>query len=95
MQIVNITDLKHNLSAWLKRVRNGEELIVEDHNRLVARVLPLSLGNDFDDDEESLIADGLMRLPIGEKSDAFLNYPAPKVSLNSIRISLRAERDED
>ncbi|MDQ3013668.1 MAG: type II toxin-antitoxin system prevent-host-death family antitoxin [Acidobacteriota bacterium] len=42
MQTVNIADLKNNLSAYLKRVRNGEEMLVKDRHRLIARLMPLS-----------------------------------------------------
>ena len=33
MQTVNIADLKNNLSAYLAKVQNGEELLVKDRNR--------------------------------------------------------------
>lgn len=95
MQTVNIADLKNNLSAWLEQVRNGEELIVKDRNRPIARLMPLSPINDLDSEEESLVAAGLMRLPLEEKSNDFLNYPAPEVPPDAIRAGIRAERDED
>ncbi|MGH9898458.1 MAG: type II toxin-antitoxin system Phd/YefM family antitoxin [Pyrinomonadaceae bacterium] len=95
MQTVNIAELKSNLSAYLEQVRNGEELIVKDRNRPIARLLPLTPGDDLDAEEETLIATGLMRMPLQEKSDDFLDYPAPKVSLETIRTTIRAERDED
>lgn len=96
MQPVNIADLKNNLSAWLEQVRNGEELIIVDRNRPFARLLPFSPGDDLVAvDEESLVAAGLMRLPLEGKSDDFLNYPAPVVPLENIRASIKAERDED
>jgi prevent-host-death family protein len=95
MQTVNIADLKNNLSAWLEQVRNGEELIVKDRNRPIARLLPLSPSDDLDAEEESLVAAGLMRLPIKEKSNDFLNQPAPEVSLEAVRAAIRSERDED
>ncbi len=87
--------MKNNLSAWLEQVRNGEELIVKDRNRPIARLLPLSPSDDLDAEEESLVAAGLMRLPLEEKSNDFLNHPAPEVSLEAVRASIRAERDED
>ncbi len=95
MQTVNIADLKNNLSAWLEQVRNGEELIVKDRNTPIARVMPLATGENLEAEEEVLVAAGLMRLPLTEKSDDFLNFPAPKVSLDRIREAIRADRDED
>lgn len=55
MQTVNIADLKNNLSAWLEQVRNGEELIVKDRNRPIARVMPLlASGGDLEAEEAAL-----------------------------------------
>ncbi len=95
MQTVNIADLKNNLSAWLEQVKNGEELVVKDRNTPIARVMPLASGEDLDAEEEALVAAGLMRLPLDEKNDDFLDLPAPEVSLDVIRAVIRAERDED
>ena len=95
MQTVNIADLKNNLSAYLEQVKNGEELIVKDRNRPVARLIPLTSGEDLDAEEEALVAAGLMRLPLKEKSDDFLALPAPQVAMADIQAVLRAERDED
>lgn len=95
MQTVNIADLKNNLSAWLEQVRNGEELVVKDRNTPIARLMPLAAGEDLDAEEEALVAAGLMRLPLGEKTDDFLDFPAPEVSLDAIRAAIRAERDEE
>lgn len=95
MQTVNIADLKNNLSSWLEQVRNGEELIVKDRNTPIARVMPLAAGEDLEAEEAVLVAAGLMRLPLREKTDDFLDFPAPKVSLDRIRAVIEAERDED
>ena len=95
MRTVNIADLKNNLSAHLERVRAGEELIVKDRNRPIARLMPLTSGEDLDAEEKALVAAGLMRLPVKEKSDDFLDLPAPRVAMEDIRAVIRAERDED
>ena len=95
MQAVNIADLKNNLSAWLEQVRNGEELVVKDRNKPIARLVPLAAGEDLDAEEEALVAAGLMRLPLDKKSNDFLDWSAPRVSLDAIRAAIRAERDED
>ncbi len=95
MQTINITDLKDNLSAWIEQVRNGEEIVIKDRNTPIARLMPLAAGKDLDAEEKALVAAGLMRLPPDAKNDDFLDYPAPKVSLDAIRAAIRAERDED
>ncbi len=95
MQTVNIAELKSNLSAFLEQVRNGEELIVKDRNRPIARLMPLEAGEDLDAEEEILVGAGLMRLPLEAKSDEFFDLPASDVSLETIRKIIRDERDED
>jgi prevent-host-death family protein len=95
MQTVNIAELKSNLSAFLEQVRNGEELIVKDRNRPIARLMPLAAGEDLDAEEEILVGAGLMRLPLEAKSDEFFDLPASDVSDETIRKIIRDERDED
>ena len=95
MQTVNIAELKNNLSAYLEQVKNGAELIVKDRNRPVARLVPLSEGEDLDAEEAALVAGGLMRLPVKVKSDDFLALPAPRVAIADIQAVIRGERDED
>ncbi|MGH9766765.1 MAG: type II toxin-antitoxin system Phd/YefM family antitoxin [Blastocatellia bacterium] len=95
MQTVNIADLKNNLSAYLEQVRQGEELIVKDRNRLIARLLPMTYGENLDAEEEALVAAGLMRLPTEPKSDDFWKLPAPDVELKDIVAAVQADRNED
>ena len=52
MQTVNIADLKNNLSAYLERVRNGEEMLVKDRHRLIARLMPFSGAEEMEAEEE-------------------------------------------
>ncbi len=39
---VGVRELRNNLSRYLDRVRDGEEVVVTDRGRAVARVLPVS-----------------------------------------------------
>lgn len=39
---VGVRELRNNLSRYLDRVREGEEVVVTDRGRAVARVLPVS-----------------------------------------------------
>ena len=95
MRTVNIADLKNNLSAYLERVRAGEELLVKDRNRPVARLVPLAPGGDPEAEELEMAAAGLIRLPDEELPDSFWKMPAPEVSLADAVGAVRAGRDED
>lgn len=61
----------------------------------MARLMPIILGEDLDAEEEALVAAGLMRRPVKERSDEFLALPAPQVPMTDIQRVTRAERDED
>jgi hypothetical protein len=49
----------------------------------------------LESEEASLVEEGLMRLPVENKSDDFLALPAPQVAMADIQAVIRAERDED
>jgi prevent-host-death family protein len=95
MRTVNIADLKNNLSAHLERVRAGEELLVKDRNRPIARLVPFAAGEDVDAEELELAAAGLIRLPTSSLPDSFWKMPAPHVSLEDAVSAVTSERDED
>src|SRR5438128_366168 len=48
--------LRADLSAWLKRVRSGQEIVVTDRGRPIARVIPASTDSRLDE----LIAAGIV-----------------------------------
>lgn len=95
MRTVNIADLKNNLSAHLKRVRAGEELLVKDRNRPIAKLVPLASGEDLDAQELELAATGIVRLPTQSLPDSFWKMPAPQVSFEDAVAAVTSERDED
>ena len=62
MASVQIADLKNNLSAYLRKVRTGEEVIICDRKSPIAKIVPLGT-SDLDLEERELIAKGILRLP--------------------------------
>ncbi len=53
---VGVRELRNNLSRYLDRVRNGEEVVVTDRGRAIARVLPVGAERALD----RLIAEGVV-----------------------------------
>lgn len=53
---IGVRDLRNNLSRHLSRVRRGEELVVTDRGRAIARVMPMDAERTLD----RLIAEGLV-----------------------------------
>lgn len=56
MTEVGIRELRDHLSRYLDRVQDGEEVVVTDRGRAIARVLPMSGERTID----RLIAQGLV-----------------------------------
>ena len=67
MQTVTIGKLKNNLSAYLRKVRAGEEIIIRDRQTPIARLMPLD-ERDLEAEERELVAKGILKLP-KEKMD--------------------------
>ena len=59
MPEVGIRVLRDNLSRYINRVREGEEVVITDHGRAVARIMPL----DQPDLLAQLIEEGLVTPP--------------------------------
>lgn len=54
---VGVRELKNQLSSYLARVRAGEEVVVTDHGRPVARLVPIDAPTDR---LAELISEGLV-----------------------------------
>lgn len=90
---VNIAKLKDRLSAYLDQVRQGEEIIVRDRRRPIARIVPLSV-EDWTTEEETLISAGLLKPAEAPLPASFWKIPAPRVSAKRAAAALRWARGE-
>jgi prevent-host-death family protein len=91
MRTANIGTLKNQLSAYLKFVRNGEEVIVYDRNVPVARILPFELAAGYDAEEAALIAAGIMTPPLDPNPmdwEAFWALPRANVSDEAVKEAI-------
>src|SRR6266853_5404246 len=62
MVAVQIAELKNKLSFYLRYVRRGEEVVINDRKVPIARIVPLRT-DDLDEHDRSLVAAGIMRMP--------------------------------
>lgn len=94
MRTVNIGDLKNNLSRYLTAVRRGEELVVKDRSKPIARIVPFATDGDDESELAELIALGIARPPkTGEPLPrSFWTAPLPKTTLDLTRL-IREDRD--
>jgi prevent-host-death family protein len=73
MKSVNIEELRAHLSAHIQLVRGGEEVLVCDRGKPVAKVVPCRLARQSEQ-EQRLVAKGLLTLPVN-KRPASVSWP--------------------
>lgn len=93
MRSVNIAELKNRLSAYLDEVREGEEIIIRDRNRPIAKIVRLNM-DDLSEEERKLVARGRMRPAEHPLPASFWTMPAPRVSLKRAVAAVIADRKE-
>ncbi len=95
MKTVNIGDLKAKLSAHIQLVRNGEEILVCDRNKPVARIVPCDVA-DYSEDLQRLIARGVIRPPLKKRPASFsLPKPTGKIIPDDVMARVWEEERED
>ena len=96
MRTANVSELKSHLSSYLAYVQQGEEIIVRDRNRPIARIVPLTSGGGDESEETALVAAGVIRLPARDTLPAsFWNWKGGKITEKRAIKAVRDERDED
>ena len=93
MRSVNIADLKNNLSAYLRLVRNGEEVVIRDRNRAIARIVAIESAGDDEEEERQLVAAGQLKLGKGSIPESFWELPSPRVTGDLAQRVLEDDRD--
>ena len=94
MKRVPITSLKARLSEYLEAVKTGEEIIVTDRGRPVARVSPIAGIEDADARIAELVRAGLARPPLRPLAPEFWTLPRPKDPEGRVLAALLEERAE-
>jgi prevent-host-death family protein len=81
---VGIRELRGSLSEYLARVRDGDELVVTERGKAVARIVPISGGRALD----RAVADGVVTpAPTPERS-----RPTERIRTRGIVSDLVAEQ---
>lgn len=94
MTKTSISDLKARLSAFLDIVRHGEEVLVTDRGRPIARLSPV-VGNVREQGRrEQLIRDGRLRPPAAPLPKSFWKQQRPVDRKGRSLAALLEERGE-
>src|SRR5687767_1374937 len=95
MQTVGVADLKARLSEHLNRVKTGEEIIITEHGRPIARLVPLAGAAAGDARVQDLVRRGVLRPP-EQPLDlrVILGRQRPKDPERAVLRALLEEREE-
>ncbi len=98
MKTAAISTLKAKLSEYLAAVKGGEEVIVTERGRPIARIRPIDARVAQDERLSRLVARGLVRPPTrsGSLRDLLPSLKEDKtdVPLEAILRAIREDRDE-
>ncbi len=89
---VGVRELRQNLSVYLRRVQEGESLVVTDHGRPVARLTPLPVSVDV---LERLAADGRVFMPSRTIDDVLSTATKPSRATSRAIMQALDELRED
>ncbi len=94
MRSTNIADLRNRLTQYLREVRGGEEIVVRDRERPIAKIVPFTVDDD-DADSTALVAAGLMGKGSGVIPASFWKVRRPRLARQGAVAAVCADRDED
>jgi len=98
MKTVKVAELKDRLSAYLDEVEKGEEVVIVNRKKPVARMTRI-LPQDQNQEEWELVADGKMRLPEKSLTAAYLKHflrsRKPEVEGGTSLDALIADRNDE
>ncbi len=90
-----VTRLKAHLSELLAHVKAGEELLVTDRGKPIARIVPVARdAQEMPPHLKELERAGLVRIGTGKLPDDFWKMPKPKDPRGLVRKALLEEREE-
>ena len=94
MKRAAVSTLKATLSACLAKVKAGDEVLVVERGKPIAKLVPLSKGSHENDTLRGLARAGLIRLGTGKLSTGFWKLPRPKDRKGRGLQALLADRSE-
>jgi prevent-host-death family protein len=92
MRTTGVTELKASLSEILAQVKSGEDVLITEHGRPIAKIVPLPSW-DTDAATEELVRKGILKPPERPLDvEAFLRLPRPEDPDGLVLQALLEER---
>lgn len=95
MRSAGISKLKASLSEYIDAVKAGEEVLVTDRGKAVARIVPVAADRlALPDRLRKLEGAGLLRVGSGKVPKGFWTAPHPEDRKGKALAAILAEREE-
>jgi prevent-host-death family protein len=95
MKTVAVAKLKASLSRYLARVKGGEEILITERGKPVAKIVPLRRdASAFPEHLLEMERAGLIRLGTGKLPEGFWDLPRPEDPNDLALKALLEEREE-
>lgn len=97
MEKASVSNLKNNLSAYLRKVRAGHPVVIYDREVPIARLERIETTGLGSDRLASLHAKGMTRLPVRQDSAVAILAGLPTLLPDGARLleALQQDRSED
>ena len=93
MKTTAISELKAHLSDYLKQVKSGNEVLVTDRGKPVARIVPISSKTRFRGSFSRMEKEGLIKLGSGKLPNDFWTMPRAEDPQGLVLKALLEERE--
>jgi prevent-host-death family protein len=94
MTTATVSKLKASLSEYLRRVKAGEEVVVSERGRPIAKLVPVTGGDALPDHLAEMARQGLARVGARRLTRAFWSLPRPRDPKATVRKALLEEREQ-
>jgi prevent-host-death family protein len=92
VRTANIAQLRDRLTHYLREVRAGQEIIVRDRQKPIAKIVPLTI--DAESEDEALVAAGLMRKATRRLPVAFWRTRRGPITLRAAAAAVAEDRED-
>lgn len=94
MKTATVSKLKASLSEYLRQVKAGEEVLVTERGRPIAKLTPAGGSSDLRQQLADMEKQGLVKIGSGRLPKSFWDLPRPRDPKGLVVKSLLREREE-
>ena len=94
MKTATVSKLKASLSEYLRQVKAGEEVLVTERGRPIAKLTPAAVSALLPQDLAELEKQGIIKIGTSKLPKNFWSLPRPKDPKGLVLKSLLQEREE-